>query len=360
MHIGIDARMLENDSMHGIARYVHELIKNIIESAESAYKYFIFVAKDFEFFKSINSNNISFIHTKSKWLSIREQYELSALIKKYKIDLFHATSFVVPYFCNCKLLITIHDLNHLVRSKDYKLAHRLYYKMIVVPKLKKAAGIITVSEYSKKELVNHLDIPKEKILLTYNGISDFNLFRDTVTKKTPKDFIFALASHKPHKNTLTLIQAYIMSTVCCPLVLLGSLDKQSIQLVNSHNKGKKKEIIIISQNASDSLLCELYSRARVFVFPSFFEGFGLPPLEALACNTRVISSNATSMPEILGKWPIYFDPTNIQQLIIALDNCHNLSSYTDFEKEGIAEHIKKFSWARMTKQTQAIYSNCLG
>ena len=96
----------------------------------------------------------------------------------------------------------------------------------------------------------------------------------------------------------------------------------------------------------------------IIILTIFFEGFGLPPLEALACNTRVISSNTTSMPEILGKWPIYFDPTSIQQLTVALDNSHNLGPYSDYEKEEIAEHVKKFSWSVLARKTQDVYINC--
>ena len=164
MRIAIDARMIQRGSMHGIARYVYELLKGMNESKT-----------DFEFFVIVNANSplltdliliiLKKIVINSNWISFGEQFELPKVLKKYKIDSFHTPSFVAPLIVPCKLVMTIHDLNHMVLPQFYTWFHQLYYKLVVHKSVLKSECVLTVSEFSKKEIMRTLGLGEIRSLL---------------------------------------------------------------------------------------------------------------------------------------------------------------------------------------------------
>ena len=364
MRIAIYARMIKLGSMHGIARYVYELIRGLA-ARPSEFEYHILVNADSPLMNESWPPCIQFVKIKAGWIGFREQFEIPAVLRARRIDLFHAPSFVAPILSPCKMIMTIHDLNHLVLPQFYTPFHQLYYRVFVKSCVQRSKSILTVSHFSKEEIVRTLGLNPEKIFVTYNGVSD--IYRpvtdpielDYVREmyEFPKDFILCVSNNKPHKNIYQLVRAYCQSNVELPLVLATPVDAALLKLAESFNK---KHLIYFSKFISEEHLPAVYSMTKLFVYPSTYEGFGLPPLEAMCCGTPVVVARSSSLPEVVGNHAIFADPYDYLDIANALlvgvdDAVARAKSVANIE-----EHRKKFSWSVMTDQTLELYKNCLG
>lgn len=339
-NIIIDARMVD-EHLHGIGRYTYELIKGISSRDEFNVK---LVVNDIELSKEIFKNcKVSFIKVKSKFLSLTEVIELPLKLNKYKGYIYHTPSFSCSPFINLESYITIHDLNHLALPQYYSKLHTLYYKLIVKPFANKCEKIFTVSNFSKNEIINWLKCNDDKVIVTYNGIDEkFHPITDKdeldkVKKryKLPDEFILYVGNQKPHKNLETLVKA--MKNVDSILIINGKPCDRIQDLIDKMNLGDKIKFI---GYIDDCDLPYLYNLANVFVFPSLYEGFGLPPLEAMACGCKTIVSNSTALPEVVGDCATQFEALSFDELA----NKINLSMN---EKQDInigINRAKIFNW----------------
>jgi glycosyltransferase involved in cell wall biosynthesis len=181
-------------------------------------------------------DHMKLLKIKASWISFREQWELPKILKQKKVDLFHSPSFIAPIVCPCRLIMTIHDLNHLVLPQFYTPFHQFYYQVFVRRCIHQSEYILTVSHFSKQEIVRNLNLDPDKVFVTYNGVSpqytrvnDENFLqyvRDIY--ELPEDFIFCLSNNKPHKNVQQLVRAYCFSDIEVPLVLASPVDRSVI------------------------------------------------------------------------------------------------------------------------------------
>jgi glycosyltransferase involved in cell wall biosynthesis len=307
--------------------------------------------------------HICLLPIKARWISLREQWELPRVLKKQRIDLLHAPSFVAPIANPCRLVMTIHDLNHLVLPQFYTPFHQIYYRFFVRSCIKRSEYILTVSQFSKQEIVRNLGLKEDKVFVTYNGVSErykpitdmeqLAYVRDIYG--LPADFILCLANNKPHKNLLQLVRAYCLTNISTPLVLASPFDKRVIEIAESFNK---KHLIYFSKFIREDHLPHVYSLARMFVYPSTYEGFGLPPLEALACGSPVLVSKSTSLPEVVGNNAIFFDPFDYEAIAKALLSAMALGDLRKNIGNRGVDHARRFSWHTMTEETLKIYELC--
>lgn len=363
--IALDARMLRSNTMHGIARYVYELARGLRE-IQTGHEFFLIVNENSPLHNMTWPSNFTLVNTNTRWISIKEQWELPGLLKKYKIDLFHSPSFVAPLICPSKLMMTIHDLNHMVLPQNYTLLHKIYYNSVVRYAAQRSSCILTVSEFSKEEIVKYLQIPKEKVFVTYNGIGkNFTHLTDPEllkkvreTYQLPPRFLLCFSNGKAHKNIGTFLNAYLKSEIEIPVLVIGILEDTVLGDLENSERGKKIKTLSYIE---EEHLPSLYSLCHAFVFPSLYEGFGLPPLEALACGAPVIASASSSLPEILGEHVYFLDPKldeqglkkRLEAIMLTLDSQGN-----PFFKEGTA-HAQRFSWERMVEKTVNLYNHCL-
>ena len=363
MRIAIDARMIKLGSMHGIARYVYELIRGLA-AKKPEFDYCILVNDDSPLRDEVWPANIQFVKIKAGWIGFREQFEIPAVLRAQRIDLFHAPSFVAPILSPCKMIMTIHDLNHLVLPQFYTPFHQLYYRVFVKSCIQRSKFILTVSNFSKDEIVRTLGLDQAKILVTYNGVSE--IYRPVTDDKEldyvreiyefPKDFILCVSNNKPHKNIYQLVRAYCQSNVTLPLVLATPVDAALLKLAESFNK---KHLIYFSKFIAEEHLPAVYSMTKLFVYPSTYEGFGLPPLEAMCCGAPVVVARSSSLPEVVGEKAIFADPYNYLDIAHALEIGVNDDTARARSVSDIEEHRKKFSWETMVDQTLDLYKNCL-
>lgn len=362
MKVAIDARMVTLNSMHGIARYVFELLKGI--RALQAQEYFYILVNPNSPLKDEPwPDNMQIVEINAPWISVREQWELPRALKRLQADIFHSPSFVAPLFCPCRLLMTIHDLNHIGLPQYYTPIHQLYYQTLVKYCTSKSDYVLTVSEFSKREIVRFLGMPPDKIVVTHNGVSDRfapvvdkeyrNYLRDIY--QLPDQFIFCVTNNKPHKNIQQLVRAYCFSDIEIPLVLACPVDQEAILI--AENFGKKHQLYFI-RYILDEHLAGLYSLARLFVYPSTYEGFGLPPLEALASGTSVVVANSSSLPEVMGDCAVFADPFDYEDIAKALVKGLEVECYPSAAARRGIMRARSFTWTRMSETTLDIYRSC--
>ena len=366
MRIAIDARMISPGSMHGIARYVFELLrclKTTVSNPECGDEYFILVNPQSPLESIEWPKHMRLVHVNGSWISLKQQWELPRVLTALKADLFHAPSFMAPLASPCRMVMTIHDLNHLVLPQFYTPFHQFYYQVFVRSCIRKSEYILTVSNFSKNEIVRNLDISPEKVFVTYNGVSDnyvpvtdpdrLSYIRDLY--ELPEKFIFCLSNNKPHKNVHQLVRAYCFSDLDIPLVLACPVDRNLIRIAESFGK---KHRIYFSKFIDEEHLPGVYSMTHLFVYPSTYEGFGLPPLEALSCGAPVVVARSSSLPEVVGDSAIFTNPFDYRDIARALElGCRDMALRERLRQLGV-RHAKRFSWQSMTEQTVRIYRLC--
>ncbi len=361
MHIGFDARMY-GPQHGGIGRYIEQLITNLLE-IDRTHTYTFFVQPN----QIIphHSQRITLVETPIKWYSLAEQTTFLSLLKKNPVDLMHFPHWNVPLLYNKPFIVTIHDLilmHHPNRKAStlplplYKLKYAAF-KKILNHAAHASQHILTVSDFSKQDIVNTLHIPSEKITTTHLGISHTK--QNESEKPHDKPYMLAVGVQYPHKNLLFLMDVFSKIQKDWDLIIAGpkgpfsdDLKKQA-QKINQKSKGD----ILCKFDQTDDQLAALYKNAQIFLFPSLYEGFGLPPLEAMQASTPVIASNASCMPEILGDAAHLADPTSQHEWIDAIHLIATNPTYKYTLTSRGHEQLKKYSWRSCASSTLESYKN---
>lgn len=378
MVIGIDARML-GPEQGGIGRYIQQLIKRFNTETQQHLSSFNFVV----FLRKTNWNlvseslNIKKVLADIPWYGWREQIELPKIINKEKIDLMHFPHWNLPLFYNKPFVVTIHDLLllHYPTRQASTLGPLAYffknfaYRFALKHAIKKSRHIITPSEFTKNDIIKTFNVPKEKISAIHLAPMD----RPDSELRTPdaeKDILFKYDITKPyvlyvgvaypHKNLEGLIAAWKIFCAehgnAYQLVLVG---KKNYFYNRLKLKTGQSDSIIFTNYVSDYELPALYQNASLYIFPSFYEGFGLPPLEAMQYGVPVASSNAGSMPEVLKSAALYFDPKNKGEMASAIWQGLINEDLRQILKKSSAQLIHNFSWEYTAKATSAVYKKML-
>ena len=341
-----DGRMIDKQ-LHGIGRYAYEIIKGMLGKKNIILKV---IVNDKDLAQDIFKNeNIDFIEIKSKFLSFKEIFEIPKNINRYDGYIYFSPSFSSSPFIKLKSYITIHDLNHIKLNKYYSKVHLLYYKFVVKPFAKKCEKIFTVSHFAKKEIVDWLECNSDKVVVTYNGIdSKFGIKKEIeklneikVKYKLPENFILYVGNKKPHKNVETLLKA--MKFLDNVLVLSGSENESLCEIMRNNNLQNKVKFI---GYIKDDDLPYIYNLAECFIFPSVYEGFGLPPLEAVCCGCSVVVSDISVFKEILKDNVYRFDKYNVDDLVMKIKLALKNKKYVD-----IKELKRKFNWSNTVNET---------
>lgn len=363
MKICIDGRMLGAKNTTGIGVYIEKLLENLTK-IDTKNSYSILLGP--HNFDDVNNPKVEKILVKSRWYSYFEQLEIPKILYKNKFDLVHFPQFNTPLLYKKKFVTTIHDLTPLYfpgPKVKKSLVRKIAFNKVLNNSLKNSKKIITVSNFTKNEMVKKFNAPEDKIKVTYLGFE--NNFTKTVDPevlnkyKIAKDYIFYLGVFRDHKNLPTLISAFneIKKEKDVQLVLGGSLDDRYPEVKQAIDSSPHKKDIVVTDFIPNEDLSAIYSQALLFVLPSFMEGFGLVALEALACQTPVVASNSSCLPEVLGDSAFYFNPEKANELseqIIKLVNNENLRQ--DLISRGL-EVIQKYNWQECAKQTLAVYES---
>lgn len=389
--IGIDARFY-GPIGKGLGRYVQEITDKVINIDEnSQYQFVIFLSKDNYDEFSLNQ----FKHKKIKkvladvgWYGFKEQLIFPYLIWREKLDLIHFPHFNVPILNFTPFVLTIHDLiltkfpskkASTLNNLKYYFKH-LMYQIVIKLALRRAKKVIAVSNFTKEDLIKRLKAREDKIIVTYEGVANLAKGRDNlfVVKLDNQETLFSynisspyllyVGNAYPHKNLeflLTVFPELEKRKKNLKLVLVGKEDyfyrriKREASRLNLWQENNKNNLVIFTDYVPDPQLKILYNQAFIYIFPSLYEGFGLPPLEAMANSCPVLSSDQASLPEILGSAAIYFDPKNKESLIDSFNQLIiNKSLREDLINKG-KSWVKKYNWWECASLTFNIYTEVL-
>ncbi len=396
MRIGIDARMLGKG--HGLGRYTERLLRGIGQCG-GEHQYVVFVLNS-----ECGAQNAELltpfevVETYIPWYSVEEQVKFSAIIKKQHIDLMHFPHWNIPLLYNDPYIVTIHDLTmyHYPRLeatthgpvvywvKD--MAHRLVVKHAV----ERAKHIITTSEFTKQDIHQTLGVPLEKMTTVYQAplekiqiqnnstprhceelarrgnpdnvgpLDCFASARNDVWKLITKPYVLYVGAAYPHKNIDGLLNAW---ELFCEkygdqyqLVLAGKDSVFYQKLLEQYDHLISRSSIVFTNFVTDEELVVLYKNARAFVFPSLYEGFGIPPLEAIQYGVPVVASNASCLPEVLGEGAYYVDPKSAEAIA---DGLHLVCTDEEVRyalKQQGREELKRYSFETFARQTISLYT----
>jgi len=380
MRIGIDARFYGSLGK-GLGRYVAELI-SALESCDDRNEYVIFLRQtNFDAYTPKNPG-FSKVLAEFPWYGWKEQLIYPFWLRKFRIDLMHFPHFNVPLLYRRPFVVTIHDLILLQHptTRATTLGPLLFgikfalYRVVIAHAILRARRVITVSEWSKADIIAHFPTTQNKnIAVTYEAVSKEiacgttichpgQAQRDPGSTEQKKPFALYVGNAYPHKNLDRLIEAFTLFRKDFHdhrLVLVGAPDYFHERLEREAKEKKLDAGVTFYGHATDEQLAELYDTASFYVFPSLHEGFGLPALEAMAHGLPVASSNATCLPEILGDAALYFDPKDPHKIADAM---RTLASDATLRATLIAkgkERVTHFDWADCGKRTLAIYRETL-
>ena len=365
--IGIDARMF-GYAQTGIGNYIRHLLEYVFEN-DRVNNYVIFLMpEEFDNF-AISNERVRKVKTSCKWYGWREQIIFPFTLYKENLDLMHFTHFNSPILYLRKSVTTIHDVTpfffpgHKMKSPLRRLGFRLVFYFSV----KKARKIIAVSNSTKNDIVKYFKVNDKKIQVIYEGadaqfrpLEDRSLVENLRKKYAlEKPFLFYTGVWRNHKNLIGLIEAFKIAKekhrLDISLVLGGKEDPFYPEVRETWEKLGLQQDVISVGFIDQKELPVFYNAATAFIIPSFYEGFGLIGLEAMSCGTPVISSNRTSLPEILGDGAVYFDPKNPEDMA---EKIHLVFSdkklYNELKSNGFAQ-VKKYGWNKMGKETLELY-----
>lgn len=346
MKLVIDIRLI---NASGIGTY----LKNVIPGILPAFDEVTVLGKVSEIQLFEWSKKVEIIEFSAEIYSLKEQLQYPFIVPE--CDILWCPFFNVPFFPvkAVKIVTSIHDVYHLSDNAFISFLKKKYAQLLFNNAVQKSSLIFTISEFSKSEILKFTKAKPEKIELVYCGV-DRVFFENPKSEsklKLPENYILYVGNIKPHKNLIVLLKAYSTFPeefkVKHPLVFIGkkegfiTKDNEIEQFIKSN---KLQNHITFTGYVEDIEIPKIYKEASLFVFPSLYEGFGLPILEALASKTKVISSNAASLTEVGGKVVVYFDPKNYTELADKikkeLENFSG-SEYLSLEAE---KQLEKFTW----------------
>lgn len=298
-----------------------------------------------------------------RYLSLREIYRLSRLLGAQD-DIIHLPNQNFARFARSiksPFIVTVHDLIRFCFNFDRETMTEKMLLKLDVSGIKRASHIIAVSQCTKKDLITYLEIPENKISVIYNGI-DRSIFKPYHNVKAlDRPYILYVGSERPRKNLDRLIEAFAIlrkEFAALRLVKVGDPGRSDAYRGQTMKKldslGITEDAIFIG-HLSELDLAHIYTSAVLLAYPSLYEGFGLPPLEAMACGCPVVSSNTSSLPEVMGEAGIMVDPYDTDGLAQAMrEVLTNRKLRDEMVRKGL-EQAKKFSWERAAEQTQEVY-----
>lgn len=353
MIIGVDGNEANVEKRVGVSVYTLNLLKYFKKQSNKDLKFKIYLKNSplLDLPDQDNFFQYKVVPGKIFWSQIYLPFEL---YQKKGIDVFFSPAHYIPRFCPVPTVVTIHDLAYLYFEKDFLMKDFFQLKFWTKYSINKAKKIIAVSKATKKDLVKFYRINQSKINVVYNGGPRCHPERGAKRRVEGSPYILYVGTLQPRKNVSTLIEAFNKFKNFYPEFRLLIVGKKGWLFESIFKKVKELRLdkkVIFTGYISDQQLVWFYKNAFCLVLPSFYEGFGLPVLEAMSYNCPTVISISSSLKEIGGSASLYFDPKNSSDL---LEKLILLKEHPELRKELIDKgnlQIKKFSWENCGKQT---------
>lgn len=362
MRIAINTRLLVHGKMDGIGWFTYETTRRLVKAHPEHTFYLLFDRKPaLEFTFADNAIPVVLMpparHPVLWWVFF--EVSVSLTLRRLKIDLYLTPDGFMPLHSDIPTLAVIHDINFEHANDNLKPSHQRYMTHFFPRFARKASRIATVSEYSKQDISNTYGIDSKKIDVVYDGANGMyrphtdeekQVIRDRFTGGKP--YLIFISTILKRKNLATLLIAFdrikSMDSSGLKLVVVGNRVWWQDELAAAYDGMKHQNDVIMPGHVEPSELAALLSASEALVYPSFFEGFGIPILEAMYAETAVIASNTTSMPEVGGDAVLYIDPTNPDDIAHAINNIANPIIREELINKGRIQR-NKFSWDHTTE-----------
>lgn len=368
--IGIDARKLAD---FGIGSYIRNLIESIAQRPEaSQYLFRVYVPSADRGVLPELPPRFEIVEENSPGYSIAELTRFAWRLQRDRLDLFHATHYVIPPLARARAVVTIHDIIHVLYPQFLPNRAALYYARVMIRRaLRRADRIITVSNNSKRDLVDYFGIAPSRIEVVYNGVAGRfradlpRAERERVAAKygLPRPYLLFLGGEKPHKNVRNVLRAFAEArrTRALPhaLVLAGPMppNRSRVEaLIAALDLGPR---VFRPGVVPEEDLPGLYAGADAFLYPTLYEGFGLPVAEAMACGVPVLTSSTSALQEIAGGYAYLVDPMDVDAIARGIvDLATDPARRAEFAELG-KRRAADFSWDRAAGETLRVYAEAL-
>jgi len=369
-HVAINAHLLSGRAWYrsaGVHQYIHHLLRHLGQ-ADGSLRYTVLLGE------GTLPPDIALTSLRSRWPTSRaavrvlwEQLVQPWTLRRIGAHLVHGPAFVGPLLAPCPVVITIHDLSFIRFPTLFRPAKRLYLTVLTRLSARRARRLIAVSAHTAAETTRLLGVPSERIDVVYHGVDpvfhplpadEVAVFRQR--RGLPERFVLCVGTLEPRKNQTRLVEAFArIHDGQVKLVLVGGKGWLYDELFTRVEAlGLSKEIIFPGYVMNDELPL-WYNAATILAYPSLYEGFGMPVLEAQACGTPVLTSNVSSLPEAAGDAASMVDPYDVEALAAELDRLltDKLLRH-ELRKRGLA-HASQFTWPLMAQETADVYRRAL-
>ena len=364
MRIGIDARKLHD---FGIGTYIRNLLRQLARMDDRT-EFVVFCRPEDRETLSTLGENFRAVPEPAANYSVAEQLRIPLALQREGVTLFHAPHYVLPPLVRCRSVVTIHDCIHLMFPQY--LPNRLafgYARTSIGLAARRATRVLTVSESSKRDILRFVDTKPDKIDVIYNAYderfaidpAEEDVVRVRERYQLQDEFVLYAGNVKPHKNLERLIDAFHIvrnrGLDHLKLVMIGDEISKYTALRRAVHRHQLHKYVRFLGYLPEETLAVMYRLAGVFVFPSLYEGFGLPPLEAMASGTPVVTSNVSSLPEVAGNAAVLVDPYDPHAIA---DGIYRVLTDADLRKDlrrrGVAR-AGQFSWEQSVRRVRKIY-----
>jgi glycosyltransferase involved in cell wall biosynthesis len=374
MRIGFDARLVYYQQA-GIGQYILQLVQGVARLTNPSRQGEKGSTHELWVFRSHKAPPLelpAWVHQAKLWTPSHHRYESTALVAELttkRLALLHSPDFIPPFGGRFRSVITIHDLNFIHFPQFLTPESARYYGQIHRA-VARADHLLTDSNWTREDVITSLEVPPERVTTVhlaaaqvYRPITDQQEVRRAVMRYgLPSDFIIFVGTLEPRKNVPTLLRALRRlhdRGYDVHLAIVGRKGWLYEEVFSTLTELKLAEQVHFLENVSNKDLARLYNAARCLTLPSYYEGFGLPPLEAMACGTPVVVSNRSSLPEVVGDAGLLIDPDSPEDLSKALAQILDDSQLRASLRQRGLVRASEFSWARAARQTMAVYEQVL-
>ncbi len=373
MRIGLNAHLLSLSQGYrgaGISWYIYNLLLHLPQ-ADQDNEYIAFLGERRVDFPSLTLRISRLPTIKPPVRVLWEQFIQPLELVREAINLLHSLAFVQPLICPCPSVITIYDLSFLFFPEGFRPLNRTYLSLFTTYSARRADRVIAISASTREDIVRHLGVEPGRVDVVYPGVDDafrpiadrgrLAAFREK--RGLPERIILFVGTIEPRKNVERLVRAYARlrreSDLPHKLVIGGAggwLYEGVFAAVEELGLGD--DVLFPGYIPRDELPL-WYNAAGLFIYPSLYEGFGLPPLEAMACGTPVIASNTSSLPEVVGEAGLLVDPYDVEGMAEAMFKALTDEGLREEMRRRGLERAREFSWLKTARETVRVYGRAL-
>jgi glycosyltransferase involved in cell wall biosynthesis len=376
MRIGIDLLYLLPGVVGGTETYARGLLQGFA-ALEDEHEYLVFLNRESAELPLPACERmvrvVCPVEARSRWQRhLYTQTAFPRLLRAHNLDIVHSLGYVAPLWSRCPRVVTIPDLNYEAFGDQMPALRRTTLRLLVPASARRSSRVIAISEFAKRELVRHMRIPPDRVVVTYlaadtrrreasdDKAADAALARRSI--RAPYGVLFC-GVDRPNKNIAAALRAFEIARtrdrLTHRLVVIGHRPTEQ-ETVDALDGGVRSGSVVATGFVSDEERDALLTRAQFLLFPSLYEGFGLPILEAMTLGVPVACSRSGPLPEVAGEAAVFFDPRSEEEMAGAIGRIAQDSALRERLRALGDAQSRRFDWVRTARETHAVYRNCVG